>query len=319
MASTPSQSQVPPRSSGNSIQNSVGQQQQTQQPHLQPPAIALIIYPITIIIGSLYSLISPTARGVSPEPSPGTATAFTPQTNPNPVNYFARKNNIFNLYFVKIGWLWTTLAFLALLLAHPAYTSPRLDSSLRFRRAAQTSLRYLLVTVAWILTTQWFLGPPIIDRSFIATGGRCENPPPSGVPGQPILSELEAMLTSAACKAAGGSWKGGHDVSGHVFMLVLASASLGLEMMGATLSVLRGEGAEIKDKKEDGDQPVGDGVDDDTRTMGAAWLRKFVWTIVGLSWWMLLMTGIWFHTWLEKVWSPLIFLHLCFYPVIGHT
>lgn len=107
-------------------------------------------------------------------------------------------------------------------------------------------------------------------------------------------------MTSAACKAAGGSWSGGHDVSGHVFMLVLASASLTLEMVGATVSASRGKGEEIKDKKEDGDLPVRG----DTRDIGGAWLQKFVWTVVGLSWWMLLMTGIWFHTWLEKVWSP---------------
>lgn len=297
MASTATQSGGSPKSSGTSIPNSVSQQQ-CQQSQLQPPAITLIVYPITLLIGSLYSLISPTAKNFDSEASPATAFSNDP-SQPSPVNYFARKNNIFNLYFVKIGWLWTTLAFLALILAHPAYTNPRLDSALRFRRAAQTVLRYLLVTVAWILTTQWFLGPPIIDRSFRATGGRCENPP-SVVSGEPLLSELEAVLTAAACRAAGGSWRGGHDVSGHVFMLVLASASLTLEMVGGTWSASRGEGEETNNKKKDGDRPAG-GEAYDVRSMGAAWLQKFVWAVVGLSWWMLFMTGIWFHTWLEKV------------------
>ncbi|KAK2767517.1 hypothetical protein FQN54_003674 [Arachnomyces sp. PD_36] len=247
-------------------QKAVGQQQ-PQQPQLQPPATALIIYPITLFIGSLYSLISPTAQATVSETS--TFASSNSASRPGPVNYFARKNNIFNLYFVKIGWLWTTLAFVVLIIAHPAYTNPRVDSTVRFRRAAQAALRYLLITITWILTTQWFFGPAIIDRSFRATGGRCENPP-SAIPGEPLLSELEAVVTAAACKAAGGSWSGGHDVSGHVFMLVLASASLTLEMLGASWSAARDEGEETRDKKQDGDLPVVGGA----WSLGAAWFQS---------------------------------------------
>ena len=309
MASTASQSRGPPRGSGSSIQNSVSQQQ-ARYLQLQPPAIALIIYPITLVIGSLYSLISPTAR-ISDLEASSTA-SFTSDPNPSaqqsPVNYFARKDNIFNLYFVKIGWLWTTLAFTALVLSHPAYTSPRLDSASRLRRATQGALRYVLVTTTWILTTQWFFGPAIIDRSFRATGGRCENPP-LAVSGDPLITEIEAVFTAAACKAVGGSWNGGHDVSGHVFMLVLASAFLTFEMLGASGSASRGEGEEAKEKKQDGHQSVAEN-EDDIRALGRMWLQRFVWAVVGLSWWMLLMTGIWFHTWLEKVCHNFIRLFL---------
>jgi len=36
------------------------------------------------------------------------------------------------------------------------------------------------------------------------------------------------------------------------------------------------------------------------------WTKYFVWTIIGLDIWMLLMTAIWFHTWLEKLSGLLI-------------
>ena len=39
------------------------------------------------------------------------------------------------------------------------------------------------------------------------------------------------FVTGQACKAVGGTWRGGHDISGHVFILVLGSAFLGLELL----------------------------------------------------------------------------------------
>ncbi|KAL5357942.1 inositol phospholipid synthesis and fat-storage-inducing TM-domain-containing protein [Aspergillus floccosus] len=239
----------------------------------QPPSAALLVYPATLIVGSLFSVLSPTAHGARAsaydDPATTAAAAHTP------VNYFARKNNIFNVYFVKIGWLWTTLAFATILLTQPAYTAA---SARRPRRLAQALARYALATLVWWLTTQWFFGPAIIDRGFVLTGGKCEErvdgTGASSLPVSPL-----GVVSAAACKAAGGAWTGGHDVSGHVFMLVLATAMLGFEMGGAF-----GEG--------------GKGV----------WSRRFVGAVVGLSWWMLLMTAIWFHTWLEKLTGLLIAL-----------
>lgn len=266
----------------------------------QPPAHLLAIYPLTLILGSIYSRISPTAN----PPSPSSISSQSQE----PVNYFARKGNVFNVYFVKIGWLWTSLAFLSLLLTQEAFTSKRISANCQLRRVGQALLRYLLVTFSWILTTQWCFGAPIIDRGFLATGGRCEliqqqmfdDPSQSDLP--PAV-----VLTSVLCKASGGTWKGGHDVSGHAFMLVLASAFLIFEMMGTRSSVIissgnvngaRGPAQKTTDKKVTDCGPNG------IEELFAELSRKFVWTIVGLSLWMLLMTGIWFHTWLEKV-SPL--------------
>ncbi|CRG85812.1 FIT family protein scs3 [Talaromyces islandicus] len=269
-----------------------------------PPAIALIIYPITLIVGSIYSVISPTARPSRKGPDTGINVSSSDGSgNSSPANYFARKNNIFNLYFVKVGWVWITFAFLGLLLTQPYFTKAS-SSGLRGKRSAQAFLRYSVVTLAWFLTTQWFFGPAIIDRAFVLTGGKCEVLTPAttaaaGGVAADSWEEIKLILTGAACKAAGGAWRGGHDVSGHVFMLVLGSAFLGFETLGASryLNIAEPE-AKAKDDSDDESTAADDEDSDDSLPVFA---RRFAWAVIGLSWWMLFMTAIWFHTWLEKL------------------
>lgn len=276
-----------------------------------PPTSTLLIYPATILLGSLFSILSPTAR--SPNSSnhnhhdpfiPSLASDINlprppPTPSPEPVNYFARKNNIFNTYFVKVGWAWTTLAFIVLLLSHTPYLTP---ASQRARKLLQAGSRYALATTSWYLTTQWFFGPAIIDRGFVVTGGKCEGiahgqgqgPKGGDTHGHGAsYARVEELVTSAACKAAGGEWSGGHDVSGHVFMLVLATAVLGFEVLGAraVAAAAGGEGEGGKSKEPEPGEEEG----------WTVWAGRFVWGVVGLGWWMLFMTAIWFHTWLEKV------------------
>lgn len=295
----------------------------------QPPALVLLVYPITLLIGSIFSVISPVAR-------PSRTTTTTDDEGPtSPVNYFARKDNIFNVYFVKVGWAWTTLAFAALLLTQPYFVSRSTPAQLRARRMLKALLRYALVTAAWFVTTQWFFGPAIIDRAFVLTGGKCERVLRSGplttmVPGNNGLAtgvdntwdEFKSIMTAAACKAAGGAWKGGHDVSGHVFMLVLASSFLAFEALGAAKSVPVRVGATTNDGDDEGPKGTStsnepDGAPSASAAVSAVveradvawvggkplriWAQRFVWAVVVLSWWMLFMTAIWFHTWVEKV------------------
>ncbi|KAM5429305.1 putative ATP adenylyltransferase [Microsporum canis] len=267
--------------------------------HSQPPALLLAIYPITLIVGSVYSRISPTAN----PPSPSSISSQTSE----PVNYFARKGNVFNVYFVKIGWLWMSLAFLSLLLTQQAFISKRISADCRLRRVGQALFRYSIVTFSWILTTQWCFGPPIIDRGFLATGGRCELIQQKGLledPSRPGLNPA-LVLSSVSCKASGGTWEGGHDVSGHAFMLVLASAFLIFEILGSKLSTIISNNGKSVGEGTQGtmETQAGKGGSNDISPFLAELSQNFVWTIVGLSLWMLLMTGIWFHTWLEKV-SP---------------
>ncbi|KAI2729075.1 hypothetical protein CBS147354_1523 [Penicillium roqueforti] len=285
----------------------------------------LLIYPATLLLGSLFSAISPTARHSRdlsdsfPQPAGPLAPSLASDIylSDGPVNYFARKNNIFNVYFVKIGWLWTTAAFASLLIFQPLYASSHRESlsqqEARFRRTLQAILRYTLATTVWYLATQWFFGPPVIDRSFVATGGKCEQAIEEVgriAAGQSSATGLDALFTATTCKAAGGAWRGGHDISGHVLMLVLATGVLAFEAVGASacapacLSRSDPGDAGRERKASDADStPIIDSIE--TAGFARTWSLRLVWGIIAMGWWMLLMTAIWFHTWLER-WSGLL-------------
>lgn len=198
---------------------------------------------MTLIAGSLFSHLSP--------------------SDASSTSYFSQKRNVFNVFFVKRGWLWTTFAFL--------FHVWNLQRSSRPRAV----FRYGLATLWWVFVTQWFFGPPIMDRTFLFTGGTCAATTTSdlGVR-ENLVGALAAVVTSTACKVAGGVWSGGHDLSGHTFLLTHASMFLWSEVAPTVVANRRrGWGRE---------------------TWG-------VLAVLGLWWWMLLMTGIYFHTWREKV------------------
>jgi len=83
-------------------------------------------------------------------------------------------------------------------------------------------------------------------------------------------------------------------------MLVLGSAFLGFEALGAA-SYFDVAGSTAKAKDDSEDERTVDGENDDDDYSVSVYARRFVWGVVGLTWWMLFMTAIWFHTWLEKV------------------
>lgn len=281
-----------------------------------PSPVVLFIYPATLLLGSLFSVLSPTAQGSRGQPpltqpagplAPSLAADL--HISESPVNYFARKNNIFNIYFVKIGWLWTTLAFASLLIAQPAFhysaSLPPSQQHARFRRMVQAITRYALATTVWYLMTQWFFGPAIIDRSFVITGGKCQEiiKQAEEVSSLSSSSQLETVFSAAACKAAGGLWGGGHDISGHVFMLVLTTSLLAFEAIGVGAFSFgsRADGDGSRERKASDPTDMRTGEQDDGSSLVRTWSLRFVWGVVGLGWWMLFMTAIWFHTWLEKV------------------
>ncbi|KAJ4303946.1 hypothetical protein N0V88_001547 [Collariella sp. IMI 366227] len=65
-------------------------------------------------------------------------------------SYFARKDNLFNVLFVKRGWAWITVSFFAFVLTHPSMKGNA--------RVVRAGVRWGLVTVWWVFVTQWFLG-----------------------------------------------------------------------------------------------------------------------------------------------------------------
>ncbi|KAI9822031.1 MAG: hypothetical protein M1832_003203 [Thelocarpon impressellum] len=236
-------------------------------------AALLAVYPSTLLLGSLFSLLDPAARATDYD--------LVTQAHAHPPSYFARKRNLFNVLFVKIGWFWITLAYVIFLFPSAVLTPRRLRGL----------VRYALLTLYWLAVTRWLFGPPLIDRLFTLSGGLCDR---------------DGIASSATCKAVGGRWAGGHDVSGHVFLLALGSTFLWMEAMPFALrrSGVRDERlvasgavvrrAEVERQPGAGEvEPAGLGL-------------KAVAGIAGLSWWMLLMTAAYFHTWLEKLTGLLV-------------
>jgi len=160
----------------------------------------------------------------------------------------------------------------------------------------------MIVTVWWIFITQWFFGPAIIDRGFTLTGGQCELVR-EAEQGKVDMDYARQFVTGVACKAVGGKWNGGHDISGHVFLLVLGSMFLFEEVLhvlklvrAEERTIVMNDGA-VKSAAVEA-QPSSDAAAED---MGQWNLGvKAVLGVGGLSWWMLLMTATYFHTWFEK-------------------
>ena len=271
----------------------------------------LLIYPLILAVGFLFSVLSPSASlsTHSAPLAPGVASDLNSPKASQTLNYFAGKRNIFNLYFVKLGWLWTTLAFTLLQLTTTKSSRQQRPASHANanNNIFQALLRYSLITLTWIMTTQWFFGPALIDRSFTSTGGRCV--PRSGKLG--TLTEgvdLSTVTTNLSCKYVGGKWRGGHDISGHFFMLVLSSAFLFLEFFISESEtravhphISSSAAAQIaKETTEEEKRAVG-GWESEGVVKARLWTQYFVWAVIVLDAWMLLMTAIWFHTLFEKV------------------
>ena len=125
-------------------------------------------------------------------------------------HFFASRSNLLNKYFVKLGWGWFTPAFWLSVWAR------------RPRNMLKSALNYCLGTTYWLLFTQWLRGPPLMDRIFLSTGGSCE---------LEVSDVIKQVSSSSACRKAGGVWVGGHDPSGHVFILVHTSMLLWTELL----------------------------------------------------------------------------------------
>lgn len=118
------------------------------------------------------------------------------------------------------------------------------------------------------------------------------------------MDDTRQFVTGVACKAVGGRWKGGHDISGHVFLLVLGSMFLFEEVLHITMkttkakeerTIFMNDGA-VKSAEVEAEAESGSTTQDQW-TLGA----KIVLGVGALSVYMLLMTAAYFHTWFEKV------------------
>ncbi|XP_077543075.1 acyl-coenzyme A diphosphatase Fitm [Haemaphysalis longicornis] len=114
---------------------------------------------------------------------------------PIPRSYFSRKDNVFNVYFVKLAWGWT-FTVVGLFVGVSSWVYCCAD-----RAAVRRHLSRLLVgTVAWFVTTNFFV-------RFESYAGRCT---------------VDKYGTQAACVKAGQRWIS-FDISGHAFLLIFCN------------------------------------------------------------------------------------------------
>jgi hypothetical protein len=66
----------------------------------------LIIYPTTLVLGSVFSVLA--LHIARADYNPIHQSYFPPSAAPS---YFAQKRNVFSVFFVKRGCFWTTIAF----------------------------------------------------------------------------------------------------------------------------------------------------------------------------------------------------------------
>lgn len=264
-------------------------------------AILLSLYPGTLLLGSLFSTLTVNDKVT---PYIGALQSYAPDNAPS---YFAKKSNIFNVYFVKIGWVWITAAFFLFVASHKSL-GPALQVT---SRRIQAVARYVCGTLIWYGTTQWFFGPALIDRGFRLTGGQCAvmlSDSAAAEAQKAEMSDLREALSNAACKAAGGRWLGGHDISGHVFLLVLGSGMLWMELLPVVVrwSGLREARRIVKDglvrsasaETAAVDGQAAKGNVEVPKSLGVG--VKLALGVAAMNWWMLLMTAAYFHTWFEK-------------------
>lgn len=155
-------------------------------------------------------------------------------------NYYNDKNNLFNQWFVKKGWAWTTAAvvtFYALVVARNSHSL--IKTGRRAGTLQKAAVKYAIMTFWWVLFTQWCFGLPIMDKVFVWTGGKCASIGADRYAlfaAKSLLKEVGGLyesnsITSYTCRRLGGTWTGGHDPSGHVFLLTHSSLYLFFEAL----------------------------------------------------------------------------------------
>lgn len=207
----------------------------------------LLIYPIALFLGFLVQL----AGGDYP-------------------SYFSDKRNVINVFIVKRGWLWVTIA-----IGIHAFGIYKRRSRQSITALKNLAIRYALATAWWIFFSQWFFGMPIMDKIFVMTGGKCS--------GLANVSDANApfAVTSAQCRYMGGKWTGGYDPSGHTFLLTHSSLYLWSEMLPYLEQILSNKSSSS--------------INQNTLFL------KFSVILGSIYWWMLLMTGVYFHSFFEKL------------------
>lgn len=209
---------------------------------------------------------------------------------PYPKTYFARSDNMFNVYFVKLGWAWT------LLLSSPFLfmTSYILCCGDIQKILRQHLPRIFIATFFWFVWTKLF---NVIENAY----GSCNN---------------RKFDSKSTCLKAGAFWNG-FDISGHAFILIYSS----LVLIEEARPIIGWEYIKEHIRNEEHNRQVGESVstnplrnlnDKDMKTLKTLYEKYtpairtlFIGvTVLQLLWdIMLVCTMLYFHRMIEKVLS----------------
>jgi len=112
--------------------------------------------------------------------------------------YVVRKDNVFNQYGTKMGWLWTSLLLLPFI-----WLTAMLRTNHRFYNAFFSTLRVIIASTLWFLCTKGFNRLEAHTAECIAGS--------SNLAPQDIYSPIECV-----------NWAPGFDISGHTFLLLFS-------------------------------------------------------------------------------------------------
>ncbi|GME79151.1 unnamed protein product [Ambrosiozyma monospora] len=264
--------------------------------------LIMLTYPMIIILGQLIWLVAPAESSM---------------------NYFTSKKNIFNVYFVKQGWFWTTLVFGLFLF------SVMRDSNVVRKQHGVVSCvkKFASITACWFFFSQWFFGMPIMDRIFVLTGGSCYNVSAEKLKNSESFKLMDftiedlaeytnqdndyyysSSISSRQCRSMRGRWYGGHDPSGHVFLLSLSTTFLMTQLFEFYNSITLRK--KLRQFKIDSENYLKNR--EFVQFLKSLFLEYpvvLLLMLVGLWLWMLLNTTIYFHSLLENL-AGLFFSYL---------
>ncbi|XP_059614881.1 acyl-coenzyme A diphosphatase FITM2 [Phlebotomus argentipes] len=220
---------------------------------------------------------------------------------PYPRTYFARSDNLFNQYFVKIGWFWTMI----LTIPYSLLTSYVVCCGDAKRVVKHHIIRIGIATACWYVWTTLF---NVIESSF----GRCTD---------------KRFVTKSSCLKAGFLWNG-FDISGHAFILIYSS----LVLIEEARTIVNWESIKEHLRNEEHNRATADSTnarnplsnlkDDEFARLNFLYTRYtplirllFVaMTVLQILWdVMLVATMLYFHKMIEKVISGIIAILMWFF------
>lgn len=262
------------------------------KPPSSAPTPLLVLLLLTIALGTTISIFTSSPATLDAR-SRLPVSALNAGLLPTSLPYFADKRNFLNQLFVKKAWAWTTGLWLTFVVAQAVSVPVGTKAGSIIVEAGKQAVvlshirRWVIATTYWYYLTQatWFLGvgtgPSLAHRLLLQTGAQCVPSPHTIVEGAQVC-----------IGAKGEYWTGGHDVSGHVFLLMHA-----ILFLYSTISPVLPSLFTLFSTNSPSSFSS-------NRQTPPTLVKASCWAILGLGavwWWMLLMTSLYFHSPAEKV------------------